>query len=81
MEALDTLNALGITLPTPAYIAASLLFSLLGLYAYYYGKRAELPMTRWLGVALMVYPYFISDTRILVLAGTLLCAGAWWSAN
>ena len=81
METLDTLGALGITLPTPAYIAGSLLFGVLGLVAYYQGKRAQAPMTRWLGVALMVYPWFVSDTGLLFLVGGLLCAGAWWSAH
>ncbi len=81
MDQLDTLSSLGITLPTPAYLAGSLLFGVIGMVAYYYGKRTDLPVTRWLGVALMLYPYLVSDTLALYAVGSALCAAAWWAAH
>ncbi len=61
-------------LPTPAYILFSILFGIVGFVAYRYGKKTDRSRTKWTGVALMFYPYFIgSDTRVMVLVGTALC--------
>ena len=77
-EGLDTLGALGIALPSPAYIVGAILFGLLGLAAYYHGKRVDRPRTRWLGVALMLYPYIVWQTWLLYLVGVGLCAAIWF---
>ncbi len=77
-DGLDTLGALGITLPSPAYIVGAILFGLLGLVAYYQGKRAGRPRTRWLGLALMPYPYVVWPTWLLYLVGAALCAAIWF---
>lgn len=61
------------SLPTPAYLAGSLIFSLIGFAAYRYGKNMGQQQTRWLGVGLMVYPYAISQTWLLYLIGAVLC--------
>ncbi len=77
-EGLDTLGALGITLPSPAYIVGAILFGVLGLAAYYYGKRHGRSRTRWLGVALMLYPYVVWQTWLLYLVGIGLCVAVWF---
>lgn len=74
MDPLDTLQQLGISLPSPAYIAGAVLFGLIGIAAYRYGRRSGKPRSKWLGVALMLYPYGISQTWLLYLVGAALCA-------
>lgn len=62
-------------LPSPAALFAMLLFSVIGLAAFMYGKKQARwrPMT--IGVALMVYPYFVDRTWLLWTIGAALCAG------
>jgi hypothetical protein len=71
------LEALGITLPSPAYIFGAIVFGLIGLVAFRYGGQRQKPITRWIGVALMVYPYAVSRTWLMYLVGVALCAGIW----
>lgn len=75
---LETLGALGFTLPSPAYIAGLIVFGVAGLAAYYDGKRQDRPRERWLGVALMLYPYAIHETWLLYVVGVALCVGVWF---
>ncbi|MFZ6654841.1 hypothetical protein [Undibacterium sp. TJN19] len=66
-------------LPSPAYIAGAVLFGILGFIAYRFGKKTQRQKTKWLGVALMFYPYLIgSDTRLLYLVGTALCIAIYF---
>lgn len=78
-DELEMLGALGITLPSPAYIVGLIVFGIAGVVAYYDGKRHGRPRERWLGLALMLYPYAIHETWLLYLLGAALCAGAWLS--
>jgi len=78
MDTLRQLQALGFTLPSPAYIVGTLLFSILGMAAYVLGKRTQKATTKWLGVALMFYPYAVSDTALLYVVGVGLCAAILW---
>jgi hypothetical protein len=75
MNDLSALQSMGLTLPSPAYILGAVLFGLVGFGAWRYGKRMERPRTKWLGVALMFYPYAVSQTWLLYAVGALLCAG------
>jgi hypothetical protein len=77
MNDLKNLESLGITLPGPMYIFGAIAFGLLGYAAYRYGKRASLAAPKWIGVALMLYPYAISDTWLLYAVGTGLCIGLY----
>lgn len=76
---LGQLQALGLGYewPTPTYLFGALLFGVLGFVAYRRGKKAGKPRTRWLGLALMLYPYLVSSTWALYGAGAALCAGVW----
>ena len=49
MDNLETLQSMGLTLPSPAYIVGAVLFGIIGIVAYRYGKRAEKPRNKWLG--------------------------------
>jgi hypothetical protein len=79
MDDLSTLQmtGLGLELPAPGYLFGALLFGILGYAAYRHGKKVDKPRTRWLGVALMLYPYGVSTTWVLYAVGAALCAGVW----
>jgi hypothetical protein len=74
VEAVNVFQSLGLELPSPLYIAGAIVFGLIGLVAYRNGRRSGRPVTRWLGVALMLYPYAISRTWLLYVVGAALCA-------
>jgi hypothetical protein len=78
---LDLLETLGFTWPSPAYIVGLILFGIVGIYAYYVGKHRQRPRTKWLGVALMLYPYVVSNTWALYGIGVALCVAAWWDGR
>jgi hypothetical protein len=78
MENLQDLQSLGLTLPSPAYIFGAVLFGIIGFAAYRYGKKVQRQWTKWLGVGLMLYPYAISQTWLLYVAGAALCAGLFF---
>ncbi len=69
--------ALGLQLPTPAYLAGLLLFSIIGLAAFRYGGKAAHPPARWIGLVLMLYSYAVSQTWLLYAVGCLLCLGLY----
>ncbi len=75
MDSTTLLQSLDLSLPSPAYIAGAILFGLVGMAAFAYGKRTQRSQTKWIGVALMLYPYAISRTWLLYLVGGILCAG------
>ncbi|MDI1259660.1 hypothetical protein [Aquabacterium sp.] len=77
MDSLATLQSMGLTLPTPPYIVGLILFGIVGMWAYWRGKKAQHPHTKWLGVALMFYPYAVSSTWLLYGVGLALCVGLW----
>ena len=78
---LAALEALGITLPSTAYIIGLVFFGIVGYVAYRYGRKMSLQTTKWIGIALMLYPYAISTTWLLYLVGAALCVGAYLSAR
>jgi apolipoprotein N-acyltransferase len=76
-DQLETLGALGITLPSPAYIVGAIVFGIVGLVAFVRGRRASQPRLRWLGLALMLYPYVVWQTWLLYLVGAGLTLAVW----
>jgi hypothetical protein len=50
------------------------LFSSIGLAFFVYGKRQKMIVPLFCGIALMVFPYFVSNTVLLVLVGLALIA-------
>lgn len=73
MDNVSALKSMGFVLPTPAYIFGAILFGVLGFAAYRYGKRSGCAASRWIGLALMFYPYLVSGTLMLYVVGTALC--------
>ena len=78
MDDLHAIESLGFALPTPAYMAGALLFGIVGFAAYRYGKKASLSEFKWLGIALMIYPYAITETWLLYTIGVAFCVGLYW---
>ncbi|GHD64718.1 hypothetical protein [Jeongeupia chitinilytica] len=61
-------------MPTPAVLFASIFFGLIGLVAFRYGRRETRFEPMLIGIALMVYPYFVPQTWLLYLIGVGLSA-------
>lgn len=61
-------------MPSMTYIVISVVFGLVGLVCFRYGRRQGKSKLLWGGVALMLYPYLIgNDTRLLIIVGAALC--------
>ncbi len=52
----------------------SLLFSSVGLGFFVYGKRQKAVVPLFCGLGLMIYPYFVSNTILMVAIGVALSA-------
>jgi hypothetical protein len=63
-------------------IAANLIggfvFGSIGFVAFIYGKRMNLWKPMLLGIALMVYPYFVSNDAVMVAIGAIGTAGLFF---
>ncbi len=81
MNDLSSLSALGLELPSPAYLLGSVLFGILGYAAYRRGRKASRPELTWPGIALMVYPYAVSQTWLLWVLGAALCGWVYTKWN
>ena len=55
-----------------ATIAIAVFFSLVGFAAYRYGKKNGEPRPLFLGIALMVYGYFVSNVWVSLAVGAIL---------
>jgi hypothetical protein len=81
MDQRAVFDLIGFTLPSTAYIIGAVVFGIIGFVAYRYGTKMSLPAPRWIGVALMFYPYAVSQTWLLYAVGVALCAGLYISAR
>lgn len=72
MNELKQLESLGLVLPTPAYLLGAVLFGIIGWVAFRQGRKKSVSVLTWTGVALMLYPYAISETWLLWLVGAAL---------
>ena len=77
MDDLKSLESMGFSLPSPAYLVGAILFGIIGYAAYRYGKKASIEAVKWIGVALMLYPYVISETWLLYVVGAPLCGALY----
>ena len=50
---------------SPAELLAGLVFGSIGFVAFIYGKRQAVWCPMFIGLALMVYPYFVADALAL----------------
>jgi hypothetical protein len=77
LDDLKTLDTMGFTLPGPGYLMGAILFGIIGFAAYRYGKKTSREPTKWIGIALMLYPYAISETWLMYAVGAGLCIGLY----
>ncbi|GAB2878979.1 hypothetical protein GCM10027046_03510 [Uliginosibacterium flavum] len=65
-------------MPSPAELFASLLFGLIGMAVFGYGKKtANIPHVM-IGLCLMGFPYFVSSVWLLYAIGIGLCVAVYW---
>ena len=64
-----------------ANLVGGLIFGSIGFVAFTYGKRMSLWGPIFLGLALMVYPYFVSNDLVLWIAGAVGSAALWFFRN
>jgi ABC-type Fe3+-siderophore transport system permease subunit len=74
MNELKQLESLGLVLPSPAYIFGAILFGIIGWVAFRRGRKSSVSVLTWTGVALMLYPYGVSEAWMLWLIGIALSA-------
>lgn len=78
MDDLKALESLGFTLPTPAYLIGAIVFGIIGYVAYRHGKKRSIKGAKWIGIALMLFPYAISETWLMYAVGAGLCLGLFF---
>lgn len=69
MNELKYLESLGLTLPSPAYVAGAIIFGILGYVSFRRGRKVSRPALTWVGIALMIYPYAVPQTWLLWVVG------------
>ena len=57
---------------------AGLLFSSIGFVGFVYGKRMSAWKPMFIGIALMAYPFFVSETMALCAIGLAGSAALFW---
>ena len=78
MDELRALQSLGLELPGASYIVDAIAFGLIGLFAYRSRRKHKRRTRLWLGVALMLYRYAVSQTWLLYALGVALCGGIFF---
>jgi hypothetical protein len=73
MNELKQLESLGLVLPSPNYILGAIMFGIIGWVAFRRGRTVSSATLKWTGVALMIYPYAVSETWMLWAVGVGLC--------
>ena len=64
-----------------ANLIGGFVFGSIGFVAFIYGKRMNLWGPIFLGLALMIYPYFVNNDGVLWAAGVVGSAALWFVRN
>lgn len=59
-------------MPDTAIILWALLFGSIGIGYFIYGKRQDQPVVRYTGIALILFPYFVTTVLVVILMGVSL---------
>ena len=81
MNDLKQLESLGLILPSTAYILGAILFGMVGYVAFRRGRKLSSVNHTCVGIALMLYPYAISETWLLWIIGLALCGWLYATWN
>jgi hypothetical protein len=57
------------------------LFGIVGMFVFRRGRKAKQSNLLWVGLALMLYPYAVSDTSLLCAMGVALSGLVYWMWN
>jgi len=68
-------------MPSPAVLFAGLTFGLIGIAAFTYGRKQGQWQQMVIGIALIGFPYFVSETWLLYAIGVALCAALFLWRN
>lgn len=75
------LAAWGIPWPTPEYLIGITLFGMGGVVLLALAQQRGKPKTRWIGLAMALYPYVVWNTVAVYVVGIVLSIAAavcWW---
>ncbi len=61
-----------------ANLIGGFVFGAIGFVAFIYGKRMNLWKPMFLGLGLMIYPYFVADDKIMLVIGILGTTGLFF---
>lgn len=75
----EFLQTSGLEIPSAGYILGAVLFGIVGFVAWRHGRRTQLAKPKWIGVALMVYPYATPQTWLMYLVGCALCGWLYFA--
>ncbi len=64
-------------LPDPGILLGGLVFGVIGLAAFMYGRKQARFSAMTIGTALMVYPYFVSRGWLVWTIGVVLCGALY----
>lgn len=67
--------AFSIDIPT---LFAAFAFGVIGMWMWKEGRRQEKDYIPWIGVGLMVYPYFLEGAKLTWSIGIALCSLAYY---
>ncbi len=59
-------------------IIGGVIFGTIGFVAFMYGKKEKAYRPLGIGIAMMVYPYFVPHTVLLYMIGIVLCAALYF---
>jgi hypothetical protein len=65
-------------MPSQAVLLWGVVFGSVGLAYFVYGKKQQRFVPLLCGIALMAFPYFISNTVLLVVVGLVLAAAPYF---
>jgi len=65
-------------MPSPEALFGAIVFGAIGMASFINGKRQSLWVPMALGIALIGFPYLVTDTVPLFLVGSLLTAAAYF---
>jgi hypothetical protein len=65
-------------MPAPAVLFAGLIFGVIGIAAFTYGRKTAQWQKMAVGLALIAFPYFVSQTWLLYAIGLTLCGALYF---
>jgi len=65
-------------MPPPAVLFAGLIFGVVGIAAFTYGRKNGLWRPMGIGLGLIAFPYFVSQTWLLYAIGLVLCGALYF---